>query len=183
MRTFRQKFADNGRWGRVMDLVNKALGTCKRRKRLDRKESARHRIQAGCTIGEGTKVWQFASVIREASIGSDCSIGSCAIVDGARVGNGCLIGHGASIHPGSILGDRVFVGPGAVLCNDNWPRTHKRGFNLALPSVVIEDDASIGANATVPAGVTIGKRRDDRRRRGRDARCSAALYLYGEWRG
>ena len=124
---------------------------------MTEKKAPRHRIQAGCTIGEGTKVWQFASVIREASIGSDCSIGSCAIVDGARVGNGCLIGHGASIHPGSILGDRVFVGPGAVLCNDNWPRTHKRGFNLALPSVVIEDDASIGANATVLAGVTIGK--------------------------
>ena len=106
-------------------------------------------------IGARTKVWQFASVIRGAKLGEDCVIGSCAIVDGATVGDRCHIGHGAQVHPGAVIGSDVFLGPGAVICNDAWPRAHKRGFDA--PGVaVIDDHASIGANAVVLAGLTIG---------------------------
>jgi acetyltransferase-like isoleucine patch superfamily enzyme len=106
-------------------------------------------------IGARTKVWQFASVIRGAKLGEDCVVGSCAIVDAATIGDRCHIGHGAQVHPGSVLGDDVFVGPGAVICNDAWPRVHKRGFEA--PGVaVICDHASIGANAVVLPGLTVG---------------------------
>ncbi len=119
-------------------------------------------IHADAKIGLATKVWPFASVIRGAQVGDNCSIGSCAVVDGAKVGSGCRIGHGAQVHPGVQLGDDVFIGPGAILANDRWPRVGKEGFDLAAlisgpPCVVIEDGASVGANATVLPGVRIGR--------------------------
>lgn len=113
-------------------------------------------------VGEGCRVWQFASVIRGARIGAGGNIASCAIVDGARLGAGCIVGHGASVHPGACLEDGVFVGPGAVICNDLWPRTDKTGFDIGRllkgeVSVLIETGASIGANAVVLPGVRIGE--------------------------
>lgn len=113
------------------------------------------------TIGKNTRVWQFASVIRHADIGDDCNIASCAIVDGAIVGDGCLIGHGASINPGTRIGDRVFIGPLVVICNDRWPQVSKEGFDVAtllngFLTVDIGDDVSIGAGAQVLPGVRIG---------------------------
>lgn len=107
-------------------------------------------------IGERTSVWQFASVIRGAVLGEGCTVAANAIVDGARIGDRCLIGHGAGVHPGAYVGDGVFIGPGAVLCNDAWPRAHKRGFDPTQRSVTVESGASIGACAVVLPGVRIG---------------------------
>lgn len=119
-------------------------------------------IGADVSIGKGTKVWQFAGVIRGARIGRDCVIGSSSIVDGATLGDRCRVGHGASIHPGARIGNDVFVGPGAVICNDMWPETCKDGWDLAAVMagdvVVIEDGASIGANAVILPGVMLGPR-------------------------
>jgi UDP-2-acetamido-3-amino-2,3-dideoxy-glucuronate N-acetyltransferase len=119
------------------------------------------RVDYTATIGAGTSIYQFASVIRCAMVGDDCVIGSCAIVDGARIGNRCRIGHGAQIHPGALLGDDVFFGPGAICCNDLWPSTDKEGFDAeALKlrhTVIIEDGASIGASAVILPGIRIGK--------------------------
>lgn len=111
------------------------------------------------TIGANTMVWQFASVIRGAVLGDDCIIGSCSVVDGAIVGDGCSISHGAQIHPGTKIGDRVFVGPGAIICNDMWPSVEKAGFELEPDrfTAIIEDDASIGAGAILLPGVRVGK--------------------------
>ena len=120
-------------------------------------------VDDGCELGHGSYVWQFASVTRGARIGRNCSIASCAIVDGAEVGDDCRIGHGASIHPGSRLGSGVFIGPGVVLCNDLFPSVAKIGFDAnrllsgELVTVRIEDLASIGANAVIMPGVTIGE--------------------------
>lgn len=114
------------------------------------------------TIGEGTSVWQFASVIRGAVVGEDCNIASAAMVDGAELGVGCLIGHGASVNPGFQAGRRVFIGPNATICNDPWPWAHKTGFSLDAVRaagrwiVVAEEGASIGANAVILPGVRIG---------------------------
>lgn len=116
----------------------------------------------GSTIGKGTKVWQFASVIRGAEIGDDCTIASSAIIDGAILGNGCLIGHGCSINPGTRIGDRVFIGPLVTICNDRWPRVGKDGFDVAalllkgVSTVDIGDGVSIGAAAVILPGVSIG---------------------------
>lgn len=110
------------------------------------------------SIGARSRVWQFASVIRGAVLGEGCSVGACAIVDGAKLGDGCAIAHGASVHPGAVLGAHVFVGPGAVICNDAWPRTHKRGWSMPdRPMVIADEGASIGANAIILPGVHIGR--------------------------
>lgn len=112
------------------------------------------------SVGTGTKIWQFASLIRGADVGEYCVIGACAIVDGAKVGDRCLIGHGASIHPSASIGNDVFVGPGAVFCNDVWPSTSKEGFDVSAlhsrTTIIVEDGASIGANAVILPGVRIG---------------------------
>lgn len=118
-------------------------------------------VDGSAKIGEGTKVWQFASVIRGAKIGDGCIIASCSIVDGAQLGNGCKIGHGASINPGVKAGNRVFIGPNATICNDMWPSVDTDGFDLARLlsgewTVVIGDEATIGAGAVILPGVSIG---------------------------
>lgn len=114
-------------------------------------------------IGARTKVWQFASVIRNAKIGEDCSIATCVIVDGAIVGDRCKIQHGAFIDPGIRIGNDVFIGPQVSLCNDFWPRVDTEDWfdieDLIEGRVVvtqIDDGASIGANAVVLPGVRIG---------------------------
>jgi acetyltransferase-like isoleucine patch superfamily enzyme len=113
-------------------------------------------------VGIGTKVWQFASVIRGAEVGDDCNIASNAIIDGARLGDGCLVGHGCSINPGTRIGDQVFIGPLSTICNDRWPRVSKDGFDVSalllksVATVDIEDGASIGAGCQILPGVSIG---------------------------
>lgn len=112
-------------------------------------------------IGDGTKIWQFASVIRGSVIGRDCVIGSCSIIDGAEIGDNCLIGHGASLNPGLVAGSNVFFGPNCTICNDRRPATNKDCFDgdalfEGFVTVRIGDGASIGANAVVLPGVTIG---------------------------
>lgn len=113
-------------------------------------------------IGAGTKVWQFASVIRNAHLGEGCNVASGATIDGAWCGDRCIIGHNVLLSPGAMIGNDVFVGPGAKICNDRWPSTSKDGFDIDLLmsdyiSVHIHDWASIGANAVILPGVTIGK--------------------------
>lgn len=119
-------------------------------------------VDDSAKIGTGSKVWQFASVIRGAVLGRNCSVASCAIVDGAILGDGCTIGHGASVHPGVKAGNGVFIGPGAIACNDMWPETSKEGFDLATLlagefCIIIGDGATIGAGAVILPGVRIGK--------------------------
>lgn len=113
------------------------------------------------SVGEGTAVWQFASLIRGSRVGKGCSIGSCSVVDGAIVGDFSCVGHGAQVHPGTVVFSQVFIGPGAIICNDRWPRTSKTGFEFdrlkERPTVVIEEGASIGAGAIILPGVRIGK--------------------------
>lgn len=124
--------------------------------------SPRAHVDPDVTVGDGTKVWQFASLIRGATLGDNCNIASCAIIDGARLGSGCKVGHGASVHPGAWVGDDVFIGPTAVLCNDVWPQVGGVGFNIqklldGMVSILIEDKASIGAHAVVLPGVVVGQ--------------------------
>ncbi len=117
-------------------------------------------VEDGCAIGDGTFIWQFASVIRSANIGQCCKIAANAIVDGATLGDSCSVGHAASIHPGTAIGDEVFIGPGVIICNDFWPRVCKDGFDFAAladrATVKIGNGACIGAGAIILPGVTIG---------------------------
>lgn len=122
----------------------------------------RAHVDDDTVIGEGTKIWQFASVIRGAVLGRYCVVGACANIDGARLGDRCRVGHGASIHPGLSAGDEVFFGPGAIVCNDPWPRVRATDFDLkklldGFVCVRIGSQASIGAGAIVLPGVSIGE--------------------------
>ena len=120
------------------------------------------KVDSGCVIGARTRVWQFASVIRNAAIGDDCSIASCAIVDGSDIGNGTIVSHSAFIDPGIVIGNEVFIGPHVNLCNDAWPRADKTGWDAAalisgeFVTTRIKDGASLGAGVTVLPGVVIG---------------------------
>jgi UDP-2-acetamido-3-amino-2,3-dideoxy-glucuronate N-acetyltransferase len=113
-------------------------------------------------IGAHTRVWQFASVIRNSRIGEECRIASTAIIDGGVLGNRVLVGHGSFIGPGIIIGDDVFIGPNCTLCNDAWPRTDKAGFDIEkllsgdFVTVHIETGASLGAGSIVLPGVIVG---------------------------
>lgn len=113
-------------------------------------------------LGAGVTVWPFASVIRRSVIGAGGTVGSCAIVDGARLGPGVRIGHGAQVHPGVVAGGKVFVGPGAILCNDLWPWLAARDFDLEAliegrrVAIIVGDGATIGAGAIVLPGVRLG---------------------------
>lgn len=114
-------------------------------------------------IGARTRVWQFASVIRGTILGEDCNVASCATLDGPRFGNRCIVSQGVAIGPGFWVGDDVFVGPNVTFCNDRWPSTNKENFDpgqfkAGLVTIFVHDGSSIGANAVLLPGVTIGKR-------------------------
>lgn len=121
-------------------------------------------IHGDVKIGKGTRVWQFASVIRGAVLGEDCSIASCAIVDSCRLGDRVIVSHGAFLDPGMKIGSDVFIGPHVIFCNDCYPRYSKVGwftedelFSSDLVVSEVCDHANIGAGAILLPGVRIGE--------------------------
>lgn len=117
------------------------------------------------SIGKGTRVWAFAHVMKGAKIGQDCNIGDHAFVEsGARIGNGVTIKNGVAVWEGVTLEDFTFAGPNAVFTNDLRPRSPRfPGGKVRykdkswLGKTRVKRGASIGANATVVCGVTIGE--------------------------
>lgn len=115
---------------------------------------------ADCLIGEGTRVWQFASITRRAEIGRDCVIAPFTVIDGAWLGNRVHVMSGVFLDPGIVIGSDVFIGPNATFCNDAWPRVDTHGFDInqcwERTCTIVGDKASIGANAVILPGVSIG---------------------------
>lgn len=108
-------------------------------------------------IGEGTRVWAFAHVLAGAVIGRDCNICDNVFVEsGATVGDRVTVKCGVQLWSGVTIHDDVFIGPNATFTNDPFPRS--RHHDRPLLSTVVEQGASIGANATVLPGVRIGRR-------------------------
>jgi UDP-2-acetamido-3-amino-2,3-dideoxy-glucuronate N-acetyltransferase len=109
-------------------------------------------------IGEGSRVWAFAHVMQGAVIGSNCNICDHAFVESnVVIGDGVTIKNGVAVWDGVTLGDRVFVGPNAVFTNDLNPRAEvKKGHDQFVQTQVLEG-ATIGANATIVCGVTLGR--------------------------
>lgn len=113
-------------------------------------------VEEGAVIGAGTRIWHFAHIRRGARIGSGCVIGKDVYIDeNVVIGNGVKIQNGVSVYKGVTLEDKVFVGPYAVFTNDKYPRAFSTDW-VVVPTLVREG-ASIGANATIVCGVTIGK--------------------------
>ena len=113
-------------------------------------------IDPGVTIGAGTKIWHFCHVQENARIGRNCVLGqNVNIAPGVTVGDGVKIQNNVSVYEGVTLEDGVFCGPSVVFTNDRFPRSAARP-QAYLPTRVCEG-ASIGANATIVCGVTIGR--------------------------
>ncbi len=113
-------------------------------------------VEEGAVIGEGTKIWHFVHVRAGAKIGRNCNIGKDVYIDvGVEIGDNVKIQNGVSVYRGVKLEDDVFVGPYAVFTNDLYPRAFNRNWKV-VPTLV-KRGASIGANATIVCGVTIGE--------------------------
>ena len=113
-------------------------------------------VEEGADIGEGTKIWHFAHIRSGAKIGKGCNIGKDVYVDAdVVIGNGVKIQNGVSVYKGVTIEDDAFIGPYAVFTNDLYPRSFVQEWKV-VPTRVREG-ASIGANATIVCGVTIGR--------------------------
>lgn len=105
-------------------------------------------------IGPGTVIWQFTVVLPGATIGADCNINShCFVENDVIIGDGVTIKCGVYIWDGITIEDLAFIGPNVTFVNDKFPRS-KMSFELLR--TIIRKGASIGANATILSGITIG---------------------------
>ena len=108
-------------------------------------------------IGTGTKIWHFCHVLPNTRIGRDCSFGQNVMAGpDVIIGDGCKIQNNVSIYKGVTLEDRVFCGPSCVFTNVLTPRAGVERKDEFAPTLVREG-ASIGANATVVCGTTVGR--------------------------
>jgi UDP-2-acetamido-3-amino-2,3-dideoxy-glucuronate N-acetyltransferase len=116
-------------------------------------------IDEGARIGEGTKIWHFCHVSPRAVIGSGCSLGQNVFVaNQVEIGNGVKIQNNVSIYEGVVLEDYVFCGPSMVFTNVKTPRSaFPRNTSADYAETRVKYGASIGANATIVCGVTIGE--------------------------
>jgi UDP-2-acetamido-3-amino-2,3-dideoxy-glucuronate N-acetyltransferase len=109
-------------------------------------------------IGEETRIWAFAHVMKDARIGRGCNIGEqCYIEQGATLGNNVTVKNGVNVWTGVTIEDNVFLGPNCVLTNDPNPRAYIKKSADSLVETLIRSNATIGANATIVCGVTIGR--------------------------
>ena len=114
-------------------------------------------VDQPCSIGAGTKIWHFCHVMAGSAIGRDCSIGQNVLVSSdVTIGDGCKIQNNVSLYTGVVLEDAVFCGPSAVFTNVVNPRSEIVRKDEYRPTRV-RRGASIGANATIVCGVTIGR--------------------------
>jgi UDP-2-acetamido-3-amino-2,3-dideoxy-glucuronate N-acetyltransferase len=114
-------------------------------------------IDHPCSIGSGTRIWHFSHVMSDAHIGQNCNIGANVLVGkGVVIGNGCKIQNNVSIYEGVTLEDYVFCGPSMVFTNVFNPRSEIPRMKELRPTLV-KKGATIGANATIVCGHTIGE--------------------------
>ncbi|NTW20954.1 MAG: N-acetyltransferase, partial [Nostocales cyanobacterium W4_Combined_metabat2_030] len=104
----------------------------------------------------GTRIWAFAHVLKGAKIGENVNICDHVFIENdVEIGNNVTIKCGVQVWDGIRLKDNVFVGPNVTFTNDPFPRSKK--YLDRYPETIVEESASIGANATILPGVTIGK--------------------------
>jgi len=114
-------------------------------------------VDEGARIGEGTKIWHFCHVLGGAAIGKRCIMGqNVMIADGVQIGDNVKIQNNVSVYTGTIIEDDVFLGPSCVLTNVTNPRSQVLRHSL-YEKTHIRRGASVGANATIVCGITIGR--------------------------
>lgn len=115
-------------------------------------------VDEGCEIGEGTKIWHFCHVQSGAKIGKKCSLGqNVNVSNNVIVGDNCKLQNNVSLYEGVVLEDGVFCGPSCVFTNDLTPRAKYPKGRANYKQTVIREGSSIGANATVVCGHTVGR--------------------------
>lgn len=114
-------------------------------------------VDEPCTIGKGTKIWHFSHIMNNAVIGEKCNIGQNVVISPDVVlGNGVKIQNNVSVYSGVVCEDDVFLGPSCVFTNVINPRSFIERKN-EYRTTLIKKGASIGANATIVCGNTIGQ--------------------------
>lgn len=112
-------------------------------------------VQTSC-IGENTNIWQFCVVLPKAQIGSGCNICAQVLIENeVKIGNNVTVKSGVQLWDGITIEDEVFIGPNVTFTNDLFPRSKNPDWELKR--TVVRKGASIGANATILAGITIGE--------------------------
>ncbi|MGI2156616.1 acyltransferase [Shewanella baltica] len=107
-------------------------------------------------IGNGTQIWQFAVVLKGAVVGQNCNICAHTLIEhDVVVGDRVTVKSGVFLWAGTNIGNDVFIGPNATFTNDVFPRSKQ--YPTEFIGVVVEDGASIGANATLLPGIRIGR--------------------------
>ncbi|MBQ6895812.1 MAG: N-acetyltransferase [Oscillospiraceae bacterium] len=115
-------------------------------------------VDENVTIGDGTKVWHFCHLLNGARIGENCSLGqNVNIGNNAVIGNGVKIQNNVTVYEGVELEDWVFCGPSMVFTNDLTPRARYPKGPAGYKKTLVKTMASIGANATVVCGTTVGR--------------------------
>lgn len=116
-------------------------------------------VDEGAKIGKGTKIWHFCHIMSGAEIGERCSLGQNVFVArNVRIGNNVKIQNNVSVYEGVVLEDDVFCGPSMVFTNVKTPRSaYPRNTSADYATTLVKRGASIGANATIVCGVTIGE--------------------------
>jgi UDP-2-acetamido-3-amino-2,3-dideoxy-glucuronate N-acetyltransferase len=113
-------------------------------------------IDEGCEIGEGTKIWHFTHIMSGSKLGRNCNLGQNVVISpDVKIGNNVKIQNNVSVYTGVELQDNVFCGPSMVFTNVINPRSHVVRRN-EYKKTLAKEGASIGANATIVCGVTLG---------------------------
>ena len=114
-------------------------------------------IDAGCTIGEGTRIWHFSHLMAGCVVGRDCNIGQNVVISpGVVLGNRVKVQNNVSVYTGVTCGDEVFLGPSCVFTNVINPRSAISRKDQ-YKETHVDQGATIGANATIVCGHAIGK--------------------------
>ena len=107
-------------------------------------------------IPQSTNIWQFCVVFPDAKIGENCNLCANVLVENeVAIGNNVTVKSGVQLWDGIIIEDNVFIGPNATFTNDIFPRSKNHDWKLS--KTFIKKGASIGANATILCGITIGE--------------------------
>ena len=114
-------------------------------------------VDEGARVGDGTKIWHFSHVLPGAVIGARCSFGqNCSVAGGTVIGDNVKVQNNVSIYEGTVIEDDVFLGPSCVLTNVTNPRSQVVRKAL-YERTLLRRGCSIGANATVVCGITVGR--------------------------
>ncbi|MEW6365176.1 MAG: acyltransferase [Acidobacteriota bacterium] len=114
-------------------------------------------VDEPCEIGDGTKIWHFCHIQKGARIGRNCIFGqNCNVANDVIIGNNVKVQNNVSIYTGTVIEDDVFLGPSCVLTNVTNPRSQVNRHSL-YEKTQLRRGCSIGANATIVCGITIGR--------------------------